>query len=571
MKGMTKSIGAIGSPDEMPRGWRGFIPLSLICLVLLSPIAWGEGFRLRVLSYNIHHGEGTDGVFDYDRLAERIRELNPDVVALQEVDQGTTRSEGVDQARRLGEMTDMNAVFGAAMPYAGGHYGCALLSRFPLQRVTTHPLPYPFGREPRVLLTATIQPSAEGPELVVGSTHLCHRDEATRLQQVQQIQSWLPWDSVRPVILAGDFNARPGSRPMQALWDSGWIDAVAPESVIDYVILRRQDGWKVREVTVVDDVVTSDHRPVLVELEWEDSVYRKTPESISDLLQLEETLQASIASVEEAIVAVDGGTGGGVLVSPDGYVLSAAHVSGYGREVRIRLADGSTHDGKSLGAFRFADAAMVKIDGDGPFPYVSLAQIGDTQVGDWCFALGHPGGLDAERGVVARMGRVISMTPNLMRSDCRILGGDSGGALFNSKGELIGIHSRIGMPWDQNYHAPIDAFLRHWQEIKNGEVLPPRRMQGRGGLGIATQDGHPGVRVMKVELKDSPLEKGDVILEFDDYLIEDDWEYLVAISSRKIGEVVRLRVMRKGALVDLDVEIRELRSRRRGRDGAENR
>tara|TARA_A100001037_G_C14616057_1_gene399430 strand:- start:140 stop:370 length:231 start_codon:yes stop_codon:yes gene_type:complete len=76
---------------------------------------------------------------------------------------------------------------------------------------------------------------------------------------------------------------------------------------------------------------------------------------------------------------------------------------------------------------------------------------------------------------------------------------------------------------------------------------------------------------MKVELKDSPLEKGDVILEFDDYLIEDDWEYLVAISSRKIGEVVRLRVMRKGALVDLDVEIRELRSRRRGRDGAENR
>ncbi len=339
-----------------------------------------------------------------------------------------------------------------------------------------------------------------------------------------------------------------------------WEDATAPESVIDYILLRKQDPWRIRSLRTVDDRIVSDHRPVIVELEWapESAQIRQTPSSIDDLLDLEAMLQVGIASVEDAIVAVNGGIGGGVIVSEDGYVLTAAHVSGYGRRLRIRLADGREYRARSLGAYRFADAAMVKIDGEGPFPFVPLAAMAQTQVGDWCFAMGNPGGLDGDRGVVARIGRVISKTDNLLRTDCRIIGGDSGCALFNVRGELVGIHSRIGMPLDQNYHAPIDAFLRHWDAMDYGEVIPPEVMRGRGGFGIATGDAYPGVRVMKVFLEDSLLKKGDVIRRFDQYELEDDWEFLVAMSSREIGMTGKLRVRREGDWKELEVPIVDL-------------
>ena len=522
------------------------------------PTEAGEENRLRILTYNIHHGEGTDGKFDYQRLSKMIVDLKPDLVAVQEVDQKTTRVDGVDQAALLGQLTGMNVVFGAAMPFAGGHYGQAILSRFPIENTKTYPLPFQFDQEPRALIEATIIPGNGLPKLVFAGTHLSNVSQETRIQQVKEIRKRLRGREDTPVILAGDFNARPGSSPIETMLDDDWIDATAPESVIDYILLRREDGWRVREIKTVDDRIVSDHRPVLVELEWrgdENSVGRVTPENIEAFVALEDQLQDSITSVQDAIVAVNRGAGGGVIVSPDGYVLTAAHVSGYDRDVRIRLADGSNHKARSLGAYRFADAAMVKIEGDGPFPYVSLAELDDTKVGDWCFAMGHPGGLDQSRGVVARLGRVISKKANLLRSDSRILGGDSGCALFNARGQLIGIHSRIGMPLDQNYHAPIDAFLRNWDDIKEGAVIPPNALRGGGGFGIGTVDANPGVKIVKVNLEDSPLRKGDIIRQFDDYDIEDDWEYLVALSSKKIDEIAHLRILRDKAWLDLEVKV----------------
>ncbi|MCS1410208.1 MAG: Periplasmic serine endoprotease DegP [Verrucomicrobia subdivision 3 bacterium] len=540
--------------------WGLAISLSVLCAVS------ADAERLRVLTYNIHHGEGTDGKFDYERLAGMINGLNPDVVALQEVDRKTGRVNGVDQAARLAALCEMNFVFGAAMPYDGGEYGEAVLSRFPIEHSRNHPLPFEFGQEPRIVLAARIVPDNGLPSFDFLGTHLCHQSESTRTQQVQQIRQVFGGDEDVPVILAGDLNARPSSVPIQTLLADDWIDAVAPQSMIDYILIRCRDAWRVVEVDVVDDLIISDHRPVLVELEWlEDREERvnATPTGLEDLLAMEDRLQSAIASVEKAIVVVNGGNGGGVLVSPDGYVLTAAHVSGTGRDIRIRLADGSNHDARSLGAFRFADAAMVKIDGEGPFPYVPLAGMDQTRVGEWCFALGHPGGLDDDRGVVARIGRIILQKDNLMRSDCCIIGGDSGSALFNMRGELIGIHSRIGGRLDQNYHAPIKAFLRHWKPMKEGVVIPPNRMRGRrGGLGVRTVDANPGVRVVRVEREDSPLKRGDIIRQVDEFVVEDDWEYLVALSSRRVGEVVRLRVLRESEWIDVEAKLERFRGRR---------
>jgi endonuclease/exonuclease/phosphatase family metal-dependent hydrolase len=223
---------------------------------------------LRVLTYNIHHGEAMDKKFDYQRLAKVINDLSPDIVALQEVDVGTERASGVNQAALLGKLCRMHCAFGQAMPYQGGQYGEAILSRFPIEKVNVHPLPYQFEQEPRAALEVRIKPAGIGPLVFVG-THLCHQKGENRVQQTQRLSLLFSKEKGSPVILAGDFNSRPGSEPIKVLLDAGWTDAVAPHSVIDYVLVRSGDPWKVKEVTVVDETVVSDHKPVLVVLQWQ--------------------------------------------------------------------------------------------------------------------------------------------------------------------------------------------------------------------------------------------------------------------------------------------------------------
>ena len=89
--------------------------------------------ELRVLTYNIHHGEGVDGKFDLRRIAEVIKSASPDLLALQEVDQGTARASGVDQPAELARLTGMEVVFGRNIEFEGGGYGTALLSRLPVK------------------------------------------------------------------------------------------------------------------------------------------------------------------------------------------------------------------------------------------------------------------------------------------------------------------------------------------------------------------------------------------------------------------------------------------------------
>ena len=244
--------------------------LFLIFTVILSVPAWGRDSdhpRLRVLTYNIHHGRGMDGRFDYERLARIISDLNPDLVALQEVDRGVQRSDRVDQPALLSELTGLHYAFGNALYHQGGEYGEAILSRFPLERVKAHHLPFHPGLEPRTALAAHVQPGGGLPELLFVGTHLCHQHQDTRTEQTMRLDT-LFTDSNIPVILAGDLNARPGSAPMNVLLTEHWVDVIAPRSRIDYILCRRDDPWHVVEVQIVDERVASDHQPVFAVLEW---------------------------------------------------------------------------------------------------------------------------------------------------------------------------------------------------------------------------------------------------------------------------------------------------------------
>jgi len=234
---------------------------------------------VRVLTYNIHHGEGTDGEFDLPRLARIIESSAPDLVALQEVDQGTRRSSGVNQLTELARLTHLNGVFGKAMDFQDGGYGVGVLSRWPLYHVDTHPLPDPPDREPRTSLTVAVRINKTGPLLYFTSTHLdSGRDVVNRMAQATELNRVLVRYDAVPAILAGDLNSQLRTDVMQ-IFDNAWAN-VAPEDPpplvptgrpgrVDHVLVRPLNHWKVLESTVVDAPIASDHRPVLVVLQWD--------------------------------------------------------------------------------------------------------------------------------------------------------------------------------------------------------------------------------------------------------------------------------------------------------------
>lgn len=235
---------------------------------------------LRVLSYNIHHGEGDDGKLDLARIAGVITASGADIVALQEVDQKTTRTGGVDQAAEIARLTGLRFAYGKAIDYQGGAYGQALFSRWPLEDFTIHRLPNPQSTpekviEQRIAVAATVRPPGMKAFRFVG-THLdATRDDTARWQQAQKLNELLAKDAI-PTILVGDFNARPDTRVMKALLEkftdasaatpAFTIPAKKPTGRIDFVLLRPAGTWSTRSSVVIPEAVASDHRPVLVEL-----------------------------------------------------------------------------------------------------------------------------------------------------------------------------------------------------------------------------------------------------------------------------------------------------------------
>jgi endonuclease/exonuclease/phosphatase family metal-dependent hydrolase len=250
-----------------------------------TPTAAPPSETRRVVTYNIHHGAGLDDRVDLERIAALLARLDPDVVALQEVDRGVTRSGGEDQARRLGDLLGMRHAFGAFMDYQGGQYGMAILSRCPI--VNVNPARLPDGNEPRVALAVQFERPTGGVLTVIDVHFDWVGDDAFRFAQARAVASVLHTLST-PYILAGDFNDHPGSRTM-ALFHERATEADKPESnrftfsaddprrEIDFIFVSRAHDWTVRRVEVVPERVASDHMPVVAEL-----VLRRSAEDMAD-------------------------------------------------------------------------------------------------------------------------------------------------------------------------------------------------------------------------------------------------------------------------------------------------
>lgn len=235
-----------------------------------------RGLRIRVMTYNIHHAEGTDSRLDLGRIAQVIQKAEPDLVALQEVDQLARRTGHVDQPAELARLIGMNVVFGPNIPFQGGKYGNVVLSRWPIVRQHNHLLPRMNEGEQRGVLDVDVQ-VPNGATVRFLATHLDHRPaDEERLASARQISKLVQGAPDQLAILAGDLNAMPEGVVLKEFavhWERAnqaaapTFPAERPTRQIDYVLVRPARRWRVVEVRVVEEAVASDHRPLVATLE----------------------------------------------------------------------------------------------------------------------------------------------------------------------------------------------------------------------------------------------------------------------------------------------------------------
>lgn len=240
---------------------RGIVLALVFCGITLAVLGQDT---LKVMTYNVRHCAGMDLVLDYDRTAAVIIQQQPDVVALQELDSLTGRSEHRYQLGELARSTQYHPVFGAAIDYDGGKYGVGILTRETPLSIKRIPLP---GDEPRVLLVVELQ------DYVMACTHL-DLEEDPRLASVplivKEAQRWQ-----KPFILAGDWNDTPGSELLQEMAEHFIIlsgngatyPADEPQDCLDYVATYKGRTVETIESHVIDEPAASDHRPVVVRMQ----------------------------------------------------------------------------------------------------------------------------------------------------------------------------------------------------------------------------------------------------------------------------------------------------------------
>jgi endonuclease/exonuclease/phosphatase family metal-dependent hydrolase len=252
------------------------MPLLILALLAVAVLPAAEPAVIRVASYNIRvGGMGMDGKRDLARTAGVLRALKPDIVLLQEVDLNAKRSGKVDVPKVLADALGMRSYFGEAMPFQGGSYGCAVLTRLPAGQGGVATLRFTGGSEPRVALAVPLRVSEGGPEFLAVSTHLDFRSAKEVEPHARQLADFLAADP-RPSVLGGDFNFEPGSPVIAALdarlrrvpfsGPDATFPSDKPSKRIDHFFVHPAARFDIRECRVVPEPVASDHAPILLEV-----------------------------------------------------------------------------------------------------------------------------------------------------------------------------------------------------------------------------------------------------------------------------------------------------------------
>jgi len=323
--------------------------------------------------------------------------------------------------------------------------------------------------------------------------------------------------------------------------------------------------------TELSDSIPPAVEPEIKPAELEGEAYKSTPivsntpapqtkpEPLSELLKIQTSIDAVVPRLLPAVVAIEGGSG--VIVSSQGHILTASHVTKKaGRVISVQLADGRSVQATTLGTNVNSDTAAIKLIGNGPWPFVQLGDSTSVGLGDWCLALGYPLSFKRGKPAAVRIGRILEKSSSRFFADCPIMGGDSGGPLFNLNGELVGISSRIKSDVTQNIFVPIERYQAEWHQLSSSIDIPmKKRSHAKPYLGILGETDYDRVRIRQV-YQGSPaaqagLLENDVIVSFGGQLIENFDDVANVLKSRKPGEEVVAQLNRYGTVLTLSVRL----------------
>ena len=267
--------------------------------------------------------------------------------------------------------------------------------------------------------------------------------------------------------------------------------------------------------------------------------------------------------------------GSGFIVSADGFILTTAHVVVNAEEVTVKLTDKREFKAKVVGADPRADIALLKINAR-RLPVVAIGDPSKLEIGEWVLAIGSPFGFDnsVTAGIVSAKGRILpdENYVSFIQTDVAVNPGNSGGPLFNLRGEVVGVNSQIfsrtGGYMGLSFAIPIDLAMKVKEELaKHGKV-------SRGRLGVSTQEITPelanafglpkrgGALISSVEAG-GPADKagilaGDIVLKFDGKEVESSNDLPARVANIKPGTSAQIEIWRKGAVKEMQVVIGEL-------------
>ena len=273
------------------------------------------------------------------------------------------------------------------------------------------------------------------------------------------------------------------------------------------------------------------------------------------------------------------GWGSGFIVDSEGRIVTNAHVVEGGTRIRVKLHDRREYIAEVLGVDKSTDLALLKINASGPLPKVRFGRSEDLRLGQWVFAIGSPYGFDytVTRGIVSGLARRLpdSNYVPFIQTDAAVNPGNSGGPLFNTKGQVIGVNSQIfsasGSFAGLSFAIPSDVVVDIVEQLeKEGEV-------NRGWLGIAFQEvdqelassfglSSPKGALVTQVLPDSPAEKagiedGDIILRYGNTPLKHSRDLPPLVGGTRSGKRVQLTLLRDGRERRLDVKIGRLDDR----------